>query len=451
MDKQSVLTEDYASGDASPSVDSSKFEERLKGAYKEAFEAEKRVEEFAAEQAKQFQKMQERAEKLKALGQEKSSPWRRRLRVYRRYLRHQYNAQPKWLQCMLWPLAVALTVVFALLLNLFIAVGWGAILIQVLIKFVLFGKKIFKASYIIIKAGTRSYYGLIVARHRLQRYKRESFKQKQARSCVTMVRGKYWKNTVLTSQSGQQVTLRHSTLVYGIDGFRIMNLYSMVIIPWNFVSCMVKGVASVFLKSLKPSPEDLKKVQFWKKDFWVWFIGNFKMAYVRIDKPENVGPVYLKKRENALNYIYRELVPKLDVAANPATPKNVEMHLSNNETASDIAISAITAPGVGVALATGDLMTALMLLDTSNMMIGAGGNPDKHGHKIFVVEDDFHYLCIPADMKVTKAYDTPSGMVICAKAGYKRPKMKLSWKFPFVHDYKSVNQSYVWEILVRRR
>lgn len=490
------------------------FMRNLKEMVAKAKQKEAEVKEAAKQQAEELKKQQECDAQREQLGSKSKSTWLRRLSIFVHRGKKGYRNLPIWKRALIWislPIAsVLLYFAIQLIVASALAISILTMLGSFLAKVVFFLPKIVKTAFVVLKCCTRTYTG---TKETLQRHKQisscDDFKGIQQTGGVKAEKGAYFKNTILRSKSGQQVVLKHSTLNYGLDGFRIMNLYTLVIVPWHaavytlswllglailfsvafglpvvsaavlngallssytalsptlamFTSC---GIVMAFLslvlwcfkvnplawfwhnlKLVFHNPEKPMKGNYFKWDFIIFMIGNFKTAYVRMDKPENVGATFLPKQPNWFMRVYRELNPKMEKATDPSMPQNIKQELSMGEKMSDVALTAITAPGVAAALAMGDVATALLLLDQTGMMIGAGGNTTRCGSKIYIVEDDHHFVCMPADMKLTDVFETPEGIVVCAEGTYGRPKFGWPWKT----FYKNEPETYKWQVLIKK-
>lgn len=455
------------------------FLNNLSEMYEIVAQKEQENEAVAKKHAEELQKLEERMKRLEEAGTKPVSNWRRKLSIFMHRRRKDYrklSTAKKVFYSLFFLLGfVVLFVSIQFLAASALAVSLITMLGSVIAKAAFFAPKIIKSTFVLIKCCTRTYTGAIATWYRHKKVKNcNDFVQAQANSGVQVTSGWYFKNTILETTSGQKVVLKHSTLNYGIDGFRIMNLYTMVKIPfhaiwyvlnlafgllyallWFGLNILTFGVFVkenlffgfwVRLKKAFHNPEKPLTGNFFRWDFWMYMIGNFKTAYIRMDKPENVGPTFLSKQSNVFMRIYREINPQMTQATDPSIPQNVKNGLTMGERVSDIAISAVTAPGVAAALAMGDVATALLLLDQTGLMIGADGNLTRCGQKIYIVDAEHHFVCVPADMELTEAFDTDEGLVICLQATYGRPKLGLPWK----NFYSNEPEDYKWQILVKR-
>lgn len=464
----------------SPIVEKQKrFAQNLSEMHQVVSKKEEEISEAAKKRAEELQKLEERMKRLEEAGTKPMSNWRRKLSIFMHRRRQAYRKLSTAKKAFYGLFFVVGFVVLFLSIQFLAASALALTFVtmagSVLAKACFFAPKIIKSTFVLIKCCTRTYTGSKSTWYRHRKFKKcHEFAQGQAKAGVQVTTGKYFKNTILTSSSGQKVVLKHSTLNYGIDGFRIMNLYTMVKIPFhavwyllnllygvvfslvwlvvNFVTFGAFVNGNLFhefwlhLKKAFHDPERPLTGNFFRWDFWIYMIGNFKTAYIRMDKPENVGPTFLPKQSNVFMRIYREINPKMKEAVDPSVPQNVKENLSLQERASDIAISAVTAPGVAAALAMGDVATALLLLDQTGLMIGAGGNLTRCGQKIYIVDESHHFVCVPADIELTEVFETDEGMVICLQASYSRPKLGLPWKT----FYKNEHEDYKWQILVKK-
>jgi len=454
------------------------FVKNLSEMYQKVSEKEQEIDEAAKKRAGELQKLEERMKRLEEAGTKPVSNWRRKLSIFLHRRRKGYrklSTAKKVFYGLFFLLGfVVLFLSIQFLAASALAVSLVTMLGSVIAKVAFFAPKIIKSTFVLIKCCTRTYTGTISTWKRHKKVKNcDQFLQNQVKAGVQVRSGRYFKNTILKTASGQKVVLKHSTLNYGIDGFRIMNLYTMVKIPFHAVwyvlnlmfglvyalvwfgfslltfGCLAKeSLVSGFVSRVKKAFHDPEKPltgNFFRWDFWIYMIGNFKTAYIRMDKPENVGPTFLKKQSNKFMRIYREINPAMTQAVDPSVPQNIKEDLSMGERVSDIAISAVTAPGVAAALAMGDVTTALLLLDQTGLMIGADGNLTRCGQKIYIVDDDHHFVCVPADMELTEVFETDDGLVICLEASYGRPKLGLPWK----KFYGNEPEDYKWQILVK--
>ncbi|MFT7144579.1 MAG: hypothetical protein ACI8QY_000631, partial [bacterium] len=430
------------------------FNERYQAAALQAQKTARSIAKEAEVHAALVDENKRRAEAKTSMGQKQRSRFMRKVVYFKQRRLKAFNDLARWQRWLF--LSAALVCFIALILSItFLAssatvVAALGILQMVLIKVLFFGPKIIKSLFVLVKAFTRTVTGIIALKKRRNLYKSQ-FKH----DTVTIKAGGHLYTSELTSKSGQTVTLKSSTLDYGLDGFRVMNL-GIVVVCFNVVRYLLSVVVSLLMVTSKvflnvvsfkfiseglfngvaplwaivsPSAPEPHHGNFMTGAFWMYLIFNFKSAYVRMDKPENVGPVYLAKQPHIAKRIYNEFAPNMDTAIDPSQPQTVMdalasgVNVTASEKANDVLITALTIPGVAVALVSGDFATALIFLENSGMMVGAGGNPDKHGHRIFVIDAEKHHVCIPADMNITDCFDTEVGMVICAKGTYSRPKI----------------------------
>jgi hypothetical protein len=447
-----------------------------------AIKKETEIDQAAKQKAAELSLFDKRMKQREASGIKQASTLRRKLNIFTYRRKKAYQKMSVWAKFVLWPLIVLFPIILFFTVQ-FLAASAVALTVltmlgSVFVKIGFFLPKIIKSSFVVLKCCTRTYTGTISTYNRHKKIAHcPCFSSAQKQGQIKIQKGFYFKNTLIEATSGQRITLKHSTLNYGIDGFRIMNLYTMILVPFyvvfyiltvlillllallhfvlDLLSCewRKENILSSFWQRLQKSfhdPEKPKTGNFFRWDFWIYLIGNFKTAYVRMDKPEDVGPTFLPQQSNWLMRVYREINPKMEPAVDPSIPQNIKQELSMGEKKGDIAISAITAPGVAAALAMGDIATALLLLDQTAMMIGAGGHKTHCGSKIYIVEDKHHFVCIPADMELTDVYDTPKGVVICAEGLYARPKCDWSWKKPFPRNWRNDSETYKWQILVKK-